>query len=183
MTQQTRPELYTRYPVTSVLIYHGATVAHYALGGAGIIIGYGDWAGALAGGLYLAFAFIEMYVHMPLTVCPSCVYYRLEGSRCISALNLYARYLGEARPVAEFQDRAAGPFCANNLYIAALAVPIVAVIPALFLNFSIGLLVIWLALLGLMAFRFFVIFSKVACVHCRAQQVCPQAQQMGFSRE
>ena len=180
MTQASRPELYTRYPVRSILVYNGATVAHYALGGAGIILGYAGWAGALAGGLYLAFAFIEMYVHMPLAVCPSCVYYRLEGSRCISALNLVARRLTAARPTDEFKNRAAGPLCANNLYIAALAIPIVAIIPALFLDFSAWLLGIWFAVLGLMAFRFFVIFSKVACVHCRAQKVCPQARQMGF---
>ena len=57
------------------------------------------------------------------------------------------------------------------------------VVPALFINFSVTLLIVWLALLGLMAFRFFFIFSRVACVRCRAQKVCPQAQQMGFNRQ
>ena len=180
MTQANRPELYTRYPVRSILVYNGATVAHYALGGAGIMLGYDGWGGVLAGALYLAFAFGEMYVHMPLAVCPSCVYYRLENSRCISALNLISRKLAKERPTADFKNRAAGPFCANNLYIAALAVPIVAIVPALFLNFSAWLLAVWLGVVGLMAFRFFFIFTHVACVHCRAQKVCPQAQQMGF---
>jgi hypothetical protein len=31
----------------------------------------------------------------------------------------------------------------------------------------------------LLLFRFFVIFPKIACLHCRAKAVCPQAGAMG----
>ena len=40
------------------------------------------------------------------------------------------------------------------------------------------LLVIFLAVIGLLVFRFFVIFPRIACVHCRAKNICPQAQQI-----
>ena len=67
--------VYTRYPLSIILIYNGTTVLHFVLGGTGIILGYNSWIGYLLGSLYLAFSFVEMYVHMPLKVCPNCVYY------------------------------------------------------------------------------------------------------------
>jgi len=33
-------KLYTRYPLSSILIYNGFMIVHYLLGGIGIIIGY-----------------------------------------------------------------------------------------------------------------------------------------------
>jgi len=61
----------------------------------------------------------------------------------------------------------------------ALIVPIIAVIPALILNFSFLLLVILLIILGLLILRFLVIFPKIACLHCYAKYKCPQAEAMG----
>jgi len=84
--------------------------------------------------------------------------------------------------VEDFKDRARGILCSNNLYMAALGIPIIAMIPAAVLNFSFTLLAILLVVIALLVFRFFVIFTKVACVHCRAQNVCPQAQSMGFGK-
>ena len=183
MTASKKIELYTKYPISSVFIYNGTTIAHYLLGGAGIILGYGSWVGILLGSLYLVFSFIEMYVHMPLKVCPDCVYYNLPNSLCISGLNLVSRKVAREGNVKAFSSRAKGPFCPNNLYIASLAFPILGIIPALILNFSLTVLAILLVIVGLLLFRFFVIFPKIACVHCRAQNVCPQAQSMGFGKE
>jgi hypothetical protein len=182
MTLEKKPKLYTKYPLSSVVIYNGATVGHYALSGIGIILGYGSWIGYLLGSLYLAFSFFEMYWHMPRKVCCNCVYFKLENSLCVSGLNLVSRKIAKGGNVADFPSRAKGLLCPNNLYVASLAAPILAIIPALFLNFSLLLLVILLILIGLLLFRFFVIFPKIACVHCRAQNVCPQAQSMGFGR-
>ena len=67
-------QLYTRYPLSSLLIYNGATVAHYFLGAVGIALGYGSVAGYWGGLVYLVLALSEMYLHMPLKVCPNCVY-------------------------------------------------------------------------------------------------------------
>jgi len=178
MTTSKKMELYTKYPISSVLIYNGTTVAHYLLGGAGIILGYDSWVGFLLGSLYLAFSFTEMYVHMPLKVCPNCVYFRLENSLCISGLNIVSRKVSRGGDINKFSNRAKGIFCPNNLYIASLVIPIIAVIPALILNFSFVVLVILLIVIGLLVFRFFVIFPRIACVHCRAKNICPQAQSM-----
>lgn len=74
--RRAKAELYRKYPLSSVLTYNLATVLHFVLGGIGIVLGYSfsSWAGICLGALYLAFAFVEMYVMMPLTVCPNCVY-------------------------------------------------------------------------------------------------------------
>ena len=182
MTTRKKPDLYTRYPLANILVYNGATIAHYVLGGIGIILGYSSWVGYSLGFLYLAFSFMEMYVHMPLKVCPNCVYYTLPNSLCISGLNLVSRRVAREGSVKAFSNRARGSLCPNNFYIASLAFPILGIIPALILNFSIPVLVILLVIVGLLLFRFFVIFPKIACVHCRAQNVCPQAQSMGFGK-
>lgn len=183
MSSQARSKavLYSRYPLSSILIYNGSTVAHYVLGGIGIIIGYNfsSWTGYLFGVLYLVFSFVEMYVIMPLTVCPNCVYYKIEDALCISGLNVVSKRIAKEGNPENFAKRAEGLFCFNNMYIATLIIPIIAIIPALFMNHSMLLLIIFFALIALLVFRFFVIFIKIACLHCRAKFKCPQAGQMG----
>ncbi len=180
-SEKPKAKLYTRYPVSSPIIYNASTILHFVLGGLGIMLGYGfsAWAGYTFGGLYLVFAFAEMYVLMPLTVCPQCVYYRAKDALCVSGLNLLSRKLAKAGDPKDFAKRAEGMFCPNNLYIASLAIPILAIIPALIINFSVVLLLIFLAVVGLLLFRFFIIFPKIACVHCSAKFKCPQAGAMG----
>jgi len=148
------------------------------LGGIGIILGYNSLIGYILGSLYLAFSFAEMYIHMPLKVCPNCVYYKLDNSICISGLNVVSRKIAKEGDVKNFPNRAKGIFCPNNLYIASLVIPIIAMIPALILNFSFLVLTILLIVVGLLLFRFFVIFTKIACINCRAKNICPQAQSM-----
>jgi len=174
-------QVYTRYPTSSILIYNGTTVVHFLLGGIGIILGYNSLIGYILGSLYLALSFAEMYVHMPLKVCPNCVYYKLDNSICISGLNVVSRKIAKEGNVNDFPSRAKGLFCSNNLYIASLVIPIIAIIPALILNFSFLVLTTLLIVVGLLLFRFFVIFTKIACIHCRAKNVCPQARSMGLS--
>jgi hypothetical protein len=173
--------LYTRYPVSSLLIYNGVTALHFLLGGTGIALGYGfSNAAYLAGALYLAFAFGQMYVLMPLTVCRNCVYYRLENSVCTTGLNVISRKIAGEGNSDDFAGRAQGLLCHNNLYMAALVLPIVGMLPALIFNFSVVLLVIFFAVVGLLLFRIFVIFTKIACVHCKAKNTCPNARSMGL---
>lgn len=38
-----------------------------------------------------------------------------------------------------------------------------------------------LLLVALLAFRFFYVFPRVSCVHCRAKNACPNARSMGLS--
>ncbi len=175
-----KTKLYTRFPLSSLLIYNGTTILHYLLGGAGIIVGYHfSSLSKIFGYLYFAFSFLEMYVVMPLTVCPNCVYYRLENSLCISGLNVLSKVLAKEGKPDDFPKRARGLLSNNNLYMASLLIPIIAIIPALILNFSVLLLAILLAILALLLFRIFVIFPKIACIHCRAKFKCPQAEAMG----
>jgi len=176
-------KLYTKYPPSSIIIYNGVTILHFLLGAAGLKIGYSSWLGYLLASVYLLFAFVEMYVLMPLKVCPNCPYYKLDESLCVAGLNVLSKKVAKEGNVKDFSNRATGLFCPNNLYIASLVVPILATIPALILNFSLPVLIILISLVGLLLFRFFVIFPKIACVHCRAQNVCPQAQSMGFSKK
>ena len=171
-------KVYTRYPLLNIAIYNGVTIAHYILGGIGIYLGYNHWAGYVIGSLYLVFSFSEMYIHMPLKVCPNCVYHKLNNSLCISGLNVISKKVTREGNLENFSNRARGLLCPNNLYIASLIIPIIAMIPALIMNYSVIVLVILLIVIGLLLFRFFVIFPKIACVHCRGKKVCPQAKSM-----
>lgn len=175
-----KAKIYTNYPKSSILIYEGTTILHFLIGGIGIIIGYDFfWLGSLFGSLYLVFAFSQMYILMPLTVCPNCVYYRLEGSCCISGLNKISRKFTKEGSPADFPNRAKGMLCYNNIYMATLFVPIIAIIPALILLFSPLVLALLLIVVGLLLFRFFVIFPKIACLHCSAKYKCPVAGMIG----
>jgi hypothetical protein len=172
---------YTKYPITSVIIYNSVTVLHFVLGGTGLVLGYPSWIGILIASIYLLFAFAEMYVLMPLKVCPNCPYYKLDNSLCVSGLNVVAKRFAKEGNIKEFSNRAGGFFCANNLYLAGFILPIIALIPALVINFSYIVLAILLIMVGLLAFRFFVLFPKVACGHCRAKNICPNAKAMGLN--
>jgi hypothetical protein len=185
MTTQPKPalKLFTRYPVAYVLLYNGVTIAHYVLGGIGIVLGYESWFGTILGVLYLVFAFVQMYVLMPVEVCPNCVYYRLDGSLCISGMNIISRRIARNGDPRNFANRARGTLCHNNLYIASLVIPIIAMIPALFINFSLITLFVFIAVIALLAFRFFFLFAYIACIHCRAKAVCPNAKQMKLSSD
>ncbi|MFX1511881.1 MAG: hypothetical protein ACFFCQ_04785 [Promethearchaeota archaeon] len=174
--------LYTKYPIKNVLTYNGTTILHYIFGGIGIILGYDyTWLAYLFGALYLIFAFGQMYLIMPLVVCPNCVYYRLNNARCTTGLNVFSKRFIKEGSAENFPNRGKGLFCHNNFYMAALFLPIIAMLPALIINFSIALLIIFVAVIGLLLFRMFVVFPKMACVHCRAKKVCPNAQAMGLS--
>jgi len=178
----TKADLYLRYPMSSVVIYNGATVLHFLLGAAGIAVGYGfsPWAGKTFGLAYLVLSIVEMYLIMPLAVCPNCTYHRTKDSLCISGLNLFSRKIAKTGHQKDFAKRAEGLFCQNNLYIASLVLPIAAMIPAIFINFSVVLLIVFWLLVALLLFRFFVIFPRIACLHCRAKHACPQAAVMGL---
>jgi len=175
--------VYRVYPWSSVALYNGATLLHFGLGTAGLIVAYDRWpALALAlGCAYLAFALVQMYVLMPLVVCPSCAYRTMDGSRCISAMNVLSARIAATRPLDEFPRRASGTFCHNNLYLGSLIAPIPLMVPGLVVNFAVAGLALLLAVAGLLAFRFFVVFKRTACPHCAAKGRCPNAQGMGIS--
>ena len=174
--------LYAKYPLYRVILYKGTTITHFILGGLGIMVGYNSLAGYLIGIVYLLFSFTQMYVLMPLTVCPSCIYHKMDDSLCISALNIISKKLVQERELKEFPERARGLFCHNNLYLLALVFPIVVIIPAVVLRFSFTLVVILIIMVFLLIFRFFFIFTRIACNHCASKYGCPNAKSMGITK-
>jgi hypothetical protein len=94
-------------------------------------------------------------------------------------LNILSKKIAKKGDLKDFARRAEGLFCPNHLYLASLIIPILAMIPALIVNLSVALLLIFLAVVGLLLFRFFIIFPRIACLHCRAKYDCPQAGAMG----
>jgi hypothetical protein len=177
------PRVYRIYPLASVLLYNGITLTHFGLGMLGILVGFRTWPTPawILGVAYVLFALTQMYVLMPLKVCPTCAYCRMDGARCISALNLVSARLAAPRDPDDFPRRAIGVLCHNNLYMAALVLPLFLMLPALVADFSVALLGLFLGLAALLAFRLFVLFTRVACVHCAAKRHCPNAQAMRIS--
>jgi hypothetical protein len=177
-----KAELYKKYPAGNVALYNGTTILHFLIGTIGIMIGYSFFAwGYIIGFIYLIFAFGQMYIMMPLVVCPNCVYYKMEGAVCTSGMNVWSRKIAKEGSPKNFSKRGEGPFCHNNMYMGALFIPLVAMIPALIINFSFLLLILFLAVLGLLMLRFMVVFMRTACPHCYAKYQCPNAQAMGLA--
>jgi len=172
---------FKRYPLSHVLIYNGITVIHFLLGGMGIIYGYNfTWAGKLIGYLYLTFAFIQMVVIMPLTVCPACEYYHKKNARCVSGLNIISKRIWNRPAKKDLSKRTKGFFCHNHLYIMSLVIPIIIIIHALIFNFSLFLLFLLVILISLLLFRILLIIPKIACIHCLSKSKCPNAEAMGI---
>lgn len=172
---------FKRYPLSHVLIYNGITVMHFLLGGMGIIYGYNfTWAGKLIGYLYLAFAFIQEGVIMPLTVCPACEYYHRKNTLCVSGRNIISKRVWNRPEKKDLSERSKGFFCHNHLLLMSLVIPIIIMIHALIFNFSLFLLFLLVTLISLLLFRILLVIPKVACIHCLAKTKCPNAEAMGI---
>jgi hypothetical protein len=105
----------------------------------------------------------------------------MKDSRCVSANNLLARKLARKGDVSNFKNRAGGICSHNKMYMGSLFFPVIALLPAMIINFSPLLLIFFIAVLFLLLTRMLVIFPKVACIHCRAKNVCPNAKAMGLA--
>lgn len=174
--------VYQRYPIKNIIIYNFVTAAHYLLGFVGILIAFDfSVAGKIAAIIYISFAFIQMYVLMPIMVCNNCIYTRKPDMLCISGLNYFSRKMFSNGDISKFENRGRGVLCHNNLYLSAKVLPLLIILPFLFLNFSTTLLILFLMILGLLLFRAFYIFKKIACNHCLAKNICPNAKSMGLS--
>jgi hypothetical protein len=96
-------------------------------------------------------------------------------------MNRWSRRMAQPRDASRFGERADGPLCPNNLYLASLIFPVIAPVPGLILWFSWAVLAAVVGLVLLLAFRFFVVFPRVACAHCRAKNACPNARAMNLA--
>jgi len=169
---------FTRYPPKNILLFNSLTILYYLLGGIGLMIAYENWWGFWLGALYFLFAFSQMYLVLPLIVCPSCIYTRIENALCMSGLNTLSQRLAPRGRSQDFQKRRKGLLCHTNLYLAAFLIPILGIAPGLFISFSFGLFLIILALIVLVGVFFLVIYPKNSCGFCRAKEICPNAKAM-----
>ncbi len=177
----TKATLYKKYPLRSVVVYNGSTVLHFLLGSVIISLSgsFLGGSGFIFAAAYCAGALIQMYLFMPALVCRNCVYFRLDGSRCVSGLNILAKRFLKEGTTTDFPKRAQGVLCPNNLYIGCLVFPLLCGAPIMVFHFSIAALVLETGLFLLLIARFFYIIPKHACVHCLSKFICPQAGQMG----
>lgn len=172
---------FSKYPLKSLLIYYLATILHYLFGYFGILIAF-DYssAGKIVSAAYLCFAIVQMYILMPMMVCPNCAYTNKPEMLCISGLNVIARKFFPKGDLNNFKSRSEGILCHNNLYMSAKILPVLIILPFLFINFSWALLLLLISVIGLLLLRIFYIFKKIACNHCLVRNICPNAISMGI---
>jgi hypothetical protein len=167
---------FRRYPLWRVLCLNGLTVAHYFLGCAAILLAYRSYPvlGWPLGLGYLVFAFVQLYVLMPLVVCPGCVYRSVRDGRCPSGLNLIsARLCPPSASAIEFRQRTHGALCQSSLCLWSWVLPVPLALPGLALSFS------WLAatltatVAALAVIRLALVTKRAVCSHCLARRWCP----------
>jgi hypothetical protein len=95
-------------------------------------------------------------------------------------MNVFSKKIAKQGKLEDFPNRSKGLLSHNKLYMGSLFFPVAAIIPALILNFSSLLLAFFLMVLGLLLYRIFVLFPKIACIYCRAKKECPNAISMGL---
>jgi hypothetical protein len=167
---------FRRYPLWSVLCLNGLTVAHYAVGCAAILAAYRShpviaWPVGLA---YFVFAIVQLYVLMPLVVCPGCVYRTVPGGRCASGLNLIsARLCPPSASAIEFQERTHGLLCQSSLNLLSWVLPIPLALPGLAASWSVKAAVLTAAAAVLTVVRLAAGARHARCSHCLAQRWCP----------
>jgi hypothetical protein len=174
-----RSKSFRRYPLWRVLSVNGLTIAHYGAGCAAIVLAYRDypivgWPVALA---YFVFAVVQLYVLMPLVVCPGCVYRTIQDGRCASGLNLIsARLCPPSVPTVEFAERSHGALCQSSLCFWSWVFPVPVAVPGLALSFSWIGLALTLTVAALIVVRLAVVFRLIVCSHCLARRWCPVAR-------
>ena len=170
---------FRRYPLWRVLSLNGLTVAHHVVGCAAILIAYRSYpiVGWPVGLAYLVFAMVQLYVLMPLVVCPGCVYRTVRDGRCPSGLNLVsARLCPPSASAFEFRERTHGALCQGSLCLWSWVLPVPLALPGLALSFS------WLAatLTAIVAVltvaRLTFVTRLAVCPHCLARRWCPGAR-------
>lgn len=167
---------FRRYPLRWVLGLNALTVAHYLVGCGAILIAYRGYpiVGWPVGLAYFVFAVVQLYVLMPLVVCPGCVYRTVRGGRCASGLNLISARLCPPTPDAlGFKERTSGRLCQNRLCLWSLVGPVPLALPGLVLSFSWLTLALLLVVAVLTVVRLAVVVRRATCPHCLARRWCP----------
>jgi len=170
---------FRRYPLWRVLGLNGLTLLQYAVGCAAIALSYRSYGivGWPIAAAYLVYAVVQLYVLMPLVVCPACVYSSISDGRCASGLNVISARLSRS-PVsrAGFAERAHGALCQSSLCLLSLVLPLPLAVPGLAISFSWTGLALTLAVGALAGARLAYIVPRAVCSRCLAYRWCPAAR-------
>jgi hypothetical protein len=170
---------YRRYPLWRVALTNGLTLIHYIAGAGAIVLAYPSlpivaWPVGLA---YFVYAVVQLYVLMPLVVCPGCVYSGIDGGRCPSGLSVIsARFFRDPAQRAAFDARTQGALCQSNLCLVSLVAPVPLAVPGLIVSFSWPGLALTVAVAALVTARLAGAYRRVVCAHCLARRWCPVAR-------
>jgi hypothetical protein len=168
--------LLRRYPLWRVLCLNGLTVAHYVIGCVAVLVAYRSYPllGWPIGLAYLVFALVQLYLLMPLVVCPGCVYRTVHGGRCARGLNVVsARLCSSSTGLTGFRERSHGAFCQSNMCLWAWALPVPLALPGVCVSFSWQALTLTTAVSVLTILWLTVTVRRVVCLHCLARRWCP----------
>ena len=170
---------FRQYPLWMVLFTNGLTLVHYAVGAGAIVLAYPRYpvVGWPIGLAYCVYAVVQLYVLMPLIVCPGCVYRSIPAGRCPSGLNLISARLSPVPAQSTgFGDRGQGALCQSSLCLWSLIAPLPIAVPGLVISFSWLGLAFTVAVGVLVAVRLSGVFRLVVCSHCLARRWCPVAR-------
>jgi hypothetical protein len=167
---------FRRYPLWRVLLANGLTLIHYVAGAGAIVLAYRSlpivgWPVGLA---YFVYAVVQLYVLMPLVVCPGCVYSGIEDGRCPIGLSVIsARFFRDPAQRTAFDARTQGALCQSNLCLVSLVAPVPLAVPGLILSFSWPGMALTAAVAALVTARLAGAYRRVVCAHCLARRWCP----------
>jgi hypothetical protein len=176
---QAKSTSFRRYPLWRVLCLNGLTLVQYTTGSVAIALAYpsSPLLGLPVAAGYFVFAMVQLYVLMPLIVCPGCVYRTISDGRCASGLSVIsARLCAPSVAAAGFEERVHGALCQSSLCLWSLVLPVPLALPGLALWFTwLGLgLTVGVAVLAVV--RLVVIARRSVCSHCLARRWCPAAR-------
>jgi hypothetical protein len=173
------PGSFRRYPLWRVIGLNGITLLHYAVGCVAIAMSYRSYpiVGLPVALAYLVYAVVQLYVLMPLVVCPACVYRSIRNGRCANGLNVISVRLSPSPvPGPGFEERTHGALCQSSLCLLSLVLPVPLAVPGLAISFSWMGLGLTLAVAVLAGARLVYIVPRAVCSHCLARRWCPAAR-------
>ena len=123
---------------------------------------------------YLVFAMVQLYVLMPLVVCPGCVYRTFSDGRCPSGLNLIsARLCPPSASAFEFRERSHGALCQSSLCLWSWILPVPLALPGLASRSRGRPATLAAVVAALAVIRLTFVTRLAVCPHCLARRWCP----------
>lgn len=161
------------FPKPTVIFGNFMMISWIGVGAAACYLFY-----PLAAWIYIAFAFVMVYVILRKLVCMNCYYY---GKRCALGWGKLSALLFKKGHVEDFAD-AAGLKLAAPTYGLLTLVPLVLVIVSIVKSFSIGKIAMAALLLLISVYSGF-ISRKKTCGECKMKFICPGSAAKGVAQK